>query len=155
MDEADIAKAPSALEADIEPEAAAAAPVADEHETVAIPTADETKATLGAEETAAAAAEETRAAVGEAGEAVETGGVDGAVAAALQEQAGAEEPEAEPQAAEEEAPAIVPAGWETAQPWLAGNVLLIAATVVLVVAEPCCSAKHSIFITASPGASPR
>ncbi|MGD1000023.1 MAG: helix-turn-helix domain-containing protein [Candidatus Brocadiia bacterium] len=101
------------------PATAAEAP-GDDHETVGIPVAEETKAALGAEE--------TKAALGEGGEAVETGGVDGAVAAALQEQAGEEEPE------EEAAPAIVPAGWETAQPWPIGNVLLIAATVALIIA---------------------
>jgi hypothetical protein len=54
--------------------------------------------------------------------------VDGAVAAALQEQATEEEPE------EEAAPTIVPAGWETAESWPIGNVLLIAATVALIIA---------------------
>jgi hypothetical protein len=104
-----------------EPEAAVTAPVADEHETAAILAADETKAALGGEE--------TKAAVGEAGEAAETAGVDGAVAEALQEQAGVEE---EP-AAEEEGAAILPGAWETVQSWPTGNVLLIAATVVLVI----------------------
>ena len=54
--------------------------------------------------------------------------MDGAVAAALQEQAGEEAPE------EEAAAPIAPAAWETGQPWLIGNVLLIAATVVLIIA---------------------
>jgi hypothetical protein len=127
VDEALAAKEPSSagIEAEIQPGPAAAAPTADEHETVAIPAADETKAAMGADE--------TRAALAEAGAAAETGGVDEAVAAALQEQAGAEAPEA-PEAAEEEAPAIVPTGWETAQSWPIGNGLLIAAAVVLIIA---------------------
>ncbi len=84
VDEAVEAKETAGVEAGIGPEAAAVAPIPDEHETVGIPAADETKAAAGAEE--------TRAAVGAEGEAVETGGMDGAVAAALQEQAGEEEP---------------------------------------------------------------
>ena len=96
---------------------ASGAPPADDHETVGIAAAEEIKGAPGAEETKAAL-----------GEGVETGAVDGAVAAALQEQAGQEEPEAEAAAT------IVPAGWETAQSWPIGNVLLIAATVVLIIA---------------------
>jgi hypothetical protein len=118
------AKETAGAATDANPEAAALAPFPDEHETVGIPAADETKATAGVED--------TKAAMGAEGEAGETGGMDGAVAAALQEQAGEEEPaEAE---AEEAAQTIVPAGWETAQSWPIGNGLLIAATVVLVIA---------------------
>jgi hypothetical protein len=106
-------------EAGAKPSTAAVAPAADDHETVGLPTAEETRA--------AATTEETKAALGEGGEGVETGGVDGAVTAALREQVGKEEPE-------EAAPTIVPAGWETAQSWPLGNGLLIAATVVLIIA---------------------
>jgi excisionase family DNA binding protein len=106
--------------AGVKPGTGVAAPAADDHDTVGIPTAEETKGTPGAEE--------TKAALGEEGEAAETSGVDGAVAAALQEQATEEEPE------EEAAPTIVPAGWETAESWPIGNVLLIAATVALIIA---------------------
>ncbi len=94
-----------------------APPASDDHETVGIAAAEESKA--------APPAEETKAALGEG---VETAGVDSAVAAALQEQAGVEAPE------EEAAAPIAPAAWETGQPWLIGNVLLIAATVVLIIA---------------------
>jgi hypothetical protein len=54
VDQAVEAKEPSStgIEAPIEPERAA--PVADEHETVGIPAADETKVALGADETKAA-----------------------------------------------------------------------------------------------------
>jgi excisionase family DNA binding protein len=100
----------------------AAEPAADERETVGLPAAEETKV---AEETkAAAGTEETKAALGEE---VETGGVDVAVTAALREQVGEEAPE-------EAAPTIIPAGWETAESWPLGNGLLIAATVVLIIA---------------------
>ena len=100
------------------PETAGVAPADDDHETVGIAAAEEPAAAPGAEETKAAL-----------GEGVETGAaVDGAVAAALQEQAGQEEPEAEAAAT------IVPARWETAQSWPIGNVLLIAATVALIIA---------------------
>jgi hypothetical protein len=120
VDEAVEAKEPAGMEADIKPETSATVPVGDEHETVGLPSADE-----------------TRAALSEAAEAPETGGMDGAVAAALQEQAAEEEPQ-EGEAAEAEAeggePTMVPTGWETAQSWPIGNGLLIAATVVLVVA---------------------
>ena len=123
VDEVVETKEVAGAEPGIKPETAAAAPVADERETVGVPAAEETKLTMGAEE--------TKAAAGEEGEAVETGGMDGAVAAALQEQAGEEEPEEAEEAAPE---VIVPAGWETAQSWPIGNGLLIAATVVLIAA---------------------
>jgi hypothetical protein len=119
VDQAIETKEAVGIEAGVEP-GAAAAPVADEHETAGIAAADETKVATGAEE--------TKGAVGEGGEAVETAGVDGAITAALEEQAGEAEPE------EEAAPTIVPAGWETAQSWPIGNGLLIAATVVLIIA---------------------
>jgi hypothetical protein len=112
MGEAVATKEPAGVEAGVQPQPGAA--VTDERETVAVPAADETKAALGGEE--------TRGTVTEAGEAVETGG---AVAAAVEEQAGEEEPEA---------PAVIPTGWEAVQSWPAGNVLLIAATVVLIIA---------------------
>jgi excisionase family DNA binding protein len=126
MEEAAAGRELAGLEAGMPPEPAAPAPVADEHETTAVPAADETKV-----------ADETKAAVGEeeaAGEPAETVGVEGAVAAALEEQVGAEQPEAPAAAEEEEEAAIIPTSWETGQPWPIGNGLLIAATIVLVIA---------------------
>jgi hypothetical protein len=111
VDEVVETKEAVGTEAAVKPETAATVPVGNEFETVGLPTAEETKA-----------------ATGEAGE---TGGVDGAVAAALEEQAGEEEPA---EAEEEAAPGVIPTGWETAEPWPVGNGLLIAATVILIVA---------------------
>jgi excisionase family DNA binding protein len=117
VDEVVETKEAVGTEAGVKPETAATTPVGDEYETVGLPSAEETKV-----------------ATGEAGESAETGVVDGAIAAALQEQAAEEEPEKEPAEAETAAPRVIPTSWETAQSWPVGNGLLIAATVILIVA---------------------
>jgi excisionase family DNA binding protein len=101
-------------EAGFKPATAPTAPVGDEYETVGLPSAEETKAATDA-----------------AGAAGETGGIDEAVAAALQEQAAEEE--SEEAEGQEQVPLAARTGWESAESWPIGNGLLIAATVVLIV----------------------